>query len=167
MTRRLLPLLVVSAVLVLAGCGNKTTTTTGANGQVTTHTTVHFAKTKFLLHAGLAFGTFHRYIYTPLKAGDFSHPLQHKAAVVKAAAAGAFVYHEVKLALTDAQGSAILSKVVSPLTALGATLAGVVASLKSGHPSLSGITSANGAISSIKSAASSSGANITEHSSSF
>jgi hypothetical protein len=165
--RRFLPLLVVAAVLVVAGCGSKTITTTAANGQVSTHTTVHFAKTKFLLHAGLAFGTFHRYIYAPLKAGDFSHPLQHKAVVAKAALAGAFVYHEVKLALTDAQGSAILSKVVSPLTALGATLAAVVLALKHGHPNLSGISSANGAISSIKSSSSSAGANITEHSSSF
>ena len=162
MTRRVLALLVVSVALVAAGCGNKVTTVTGANGQVTTRTTVSFAKTKFLFHAGLAFGTFHHFIYLPLKAGDFAHPLSHKAAVAKAVLAGAFVYHEVKLALTDAQSSAILSKLVSPLTALGGTLAALAAGLKSGHPDTSQITSSNSSISSIESGASSVGATIHE-----
>jgi hypothetical protein len=59
--------------LALAGCGNatKTVSSTGPNGQATTQTVpnVHFAKTKFVLHAGLAFGAIHRYIYKPLRAG--------------------------------------------------------------------------------------------------
>jgi hypothetical protein len=53
--------------LALAGCGNatKTVSSTGADGQVTTQTVpnVHFAKPKFVLHAGLASGAIHRYIY--------------------------------------------------------------------------------------------------------
>ena len=56
-----------------------------------------------MLHAGLAFGAFHRWIYKPAKAGDLSHPLEHKLTTVKAALAAAFVYHELKLALADAQ----------------------------------------------------------------
>ncbi|HEY2160512.1 MAG TPA: hypothetical protein VGH24_04335 [Solirubrobacteraceae bacterium] len=162
MTRRLLPLLLVSVALAVAGCGNKVTTVTGSNGQVTTKTTVSFAKTKFLLHAGLAFGTFHHFIYGPLKAGDFAHPLSHKATLAKAVVAGAFIIHEVKIALTDAQSSAILSKLVSPLTALGAGLAGVVAGIKSGHVDTSKITSSNSSISSIESTASSVGAKVNE-----
>jgi hypothetical protein len=162
LARRLLPVLVVAAVLLVSGCGNTTTMVTGANGQVTTQTHIPFAKTKFLLHAGLAFGTFHHWIYEPLKAGDFRHPLQHKVAVVKAALAAAFVIHELKIARTDAQASPLLSKLFSPLTALAATLAAVVASLKHGNPDVSSISSANGAIGTIKSASSSAGANITE-----
>jgi len=42
----------------------------------------------------------------------------HKLAIVKAGAAVQFVYHEVKLALIDAQSSPLLSKLISPLTGL-------------------------------------------------
>jgi len=38
---------------------------------------VHLAKTKFVLHAGLAFGAFHRYIYEPFRSGAFTSPLHH------------------------------------------------------------------------------------------
>jgi hypothetical protein len=64
-------LLLLLGTLAIAGCGTKTVTSTGANGQVTSQTVpnVHFAKTKCLLHAGLAFGAIHRYIYKPLRAG--------------------------------------------------------------------------------------------------
>ena len=34
------------------------------------------------LHAGLAFGAFHRWIYKPAKAGELSHPLEHKFTTV-------------------------------------------------------------------------------------
>lgn len=58
---------------------------------------MHFAKTKFLLHAGLAFGAFHRYIYKPFKNGGFTPVSSHKLAIVKAGAAGLFAYHEIKI----------------------------------------------------------------------
>lgn len=84
----------------------------GAAGTKDRH--VHFARTKFLLHAGLAFGAFHRYIYKPFLSGGFTPPLRHKLAIVKAGAAALFAYHEIKIALIDAQSSALLSKLVSP-----------------------------------------------------
>jgi hypothetical protein len=37
-----------------------------------TSNTKSFAKTKFVLHAGLAFGAFHRYLYKPYQAGTFN-----------------------------------------------------------------------------------------------
>ncbi|MDQ6806957.1 MAG: hypothetical protein M3065_18810 [Actinomycetota bacterium] len=155
-------MLLIAAVLVVSGCGNKTTTVTGANGQVTTQTHIPFAKTKFLLHAGLAFGAFHRYIYKPLKAGEFAHPLSHKAAIAKAAVAAAFVIHELKIARMDAQASPVLSKLFSPLTALAGSLAAVGTSLKNNTPDVSSIGSVNSAIDGIKSTASSAGATIKE-----
>jgi hypothetical protein len=162
LTRRLVTLLAVAAALAVAGCGNKVTTITGANGQVTTKTTVSHATIKFLFHAGLAFGTFHHFIWKPLQAGDFAHPLDHKAAVAKAVLAGAFVYHEVKLAITDAESSSILKSVVAPITALGASLKSLASNLTSGHPDTSTITSSNSGISSVESAASAVGAKINE-----
>ena len=80
--------------------------------------TVHFAKTKFLLHAGLAFGAFHRYIYKPFRAGVFSHPFLHKLWLIKAGLAALFIRHELRLAATDVRASPLLRKLFSPLTAV-------------------------------------------------
>ena len=88
-------IVIVTLVLVvfagsLAGCGTKTVTQTGANGAVTTRTVpnVHFAKTKFVLHMGLAFGAFHRYVYKPWKSGSFSSGAKGRVkAILKAGTA--------------------------------------------------------------------------------
>jgi hypothetical protein len=162
LTRRLLPLLLVSAVLVVAGCGSKSSTSSSGSSAAGTSTKVHFAKTKFAIHAGLAFGTFHHFIYEPFKAGDFSHPFTHKFTILKAVAAGLFVEHEVKLALADAQGSKLLSHVVAPLTAVGAGLALIRSSIKSGHPNAQAISSANSSVSAAESNSSSAGQPIQE-----
>jgi hypothetical protein len=155
--------------LVVAGCGSKTktTTTTNSAGQTVTTTVkvVHFAKTKFLLHAGLAFGTFHRWIYKPLKRGDFKDPLHHKGEIVKAGLAAAFVVHEIKLASEAAQGSPALMKLFSPLVALKDKLSGLVTKLKGGKVDSSDVASlqsANTDISSISSMSSGLGAAIKE-----
>lgn len=159
----LLTALLVALALVLAGCGSSSSSSASSSGNASSSTSsTKFAKTKFVLHAGLAFGAFHRYIYTPLKAGDFNHPLEHKVTLVKAGLAGALVVHELKLALADAQADPTLSKLVSPLTDLQTKLSDLVSGIKSGHPDVSGLTSANGAISSINSLASSAGQTITQ-----
>ena len=160
--------LLVLALLFATACGSKSSSSSGPGGgpavQATAPAkTIHFAKTKFLLHAGLAFGAFHRYVYKPFKAGAFSHPLQHKLALLKAAAAALFVVHEVGKAREDAQASALLRRLFSPLTALATTVAGVAAGLKAGHADAASLASANGAVESIKRGASSAGAPITEH----
>ncbi|HTS73873.1 MAG TPA: hypothetical protein VMG74_09185, partial [Gaiellaceae bacterium] len=67
------PVSLVAAMCVLAlaitACGSSksTATSSAAAGTATTATTstTHLAKTKFVLHAGLAFGAFHRWIYKP------------------------------------------------------------------------------------------------------
>ena len=96
------------AVASLAACGDdtKVVTDTGSNGQTTTQTVpdINFAKTKFVLHSGLAFGAFHRYIYKPFKEGKFrSGAPGRRRTFVKAGLAGAFAYHELRVA---AQGRA-------------------------------------------------------------
>src|SRR5205807_538341 len=84
MLRRSAVLLAVISCLALvaAGCGSKSSSST-SGGTVSTSTT-HLAKTKFVFHAGLAFGAFHHFVYKPFRAGDFKHPLSHKLTVAKA-----------------------------------------------------------------------------------
>src|SRR6266851_1092836 len=96
-------LITVSVVLILAvaalsssGCGSstKTISQTGANGVVTTRTvpSIRFAKTKFAIHAGLAFGAFHRYIYLPLRAGVLRSGASGRVkTLLKAATAAVFI----------------------------------------------------------------------------
>jgi hypothetical protein len=156
----------VVLVLALAGCGSSsgssgTSPASGSSAPTGTSTT-HLAKTKFVLHAGLAFGAFHRWIYKPAKAGELSHPLQHKLTTVKAALAAAFVYHELSLALKDAQADPTLSKLVSPITDLQNRLHGLAGSVKSGGASSSVVQGLDGLVSSVKQQASSAGHSITE-----
>ena len=107
MARTVVLLLCLIALLptafIASGCGKetKTVTATNASGQTTTRTVpdVKFAKTKFVLHTGLAIGAFRRYIYKPWKAGTFEQGADGRtAALVKAAAAGAFTANELRLA---------------------------------------------------------------------
>ena len=93
--------LVLAAALVAAGCGSKTVTTTGSGGQVSTRTVpdVKFAKTKFLLHTGLALGSVNRWIVKPYTRGAFQNGAPGRAkALAKAAAAGTFAVNELRLA---------------------------------------------------------------------
>ena len=160
-------LVVLLSVLALAaaGCGSShssATTTPASAATASTTSTTHLAKTKFVLHAGLAFGAFHRWIYKPAKAGDLSHPLEHKLTTVKAAIAAAFVYHELKLALADAQADPTLSKLVSPITDLQNRLHGLAGTVKSGGATSADVAGLDSTVSSIKSQAAAAGQPITE-----
>jgi hypothetical protein len=160
--------IVVIAVLFalafsLASCGSSKSSSSASSAAAATATsTTKLAKTKFVLHAGLAFGAFHRWIYKPAKAGTLTHPLQHKATAVKAALAAAFVYHELGLALKNAQADPTLSKLVSPITDLQNKLKGVSGQVKSGGVSSSTADDLNSSISSIKDQATAAGQPITE-----
>lgn len=152
----------IALVFAVSACGSSSSGPTPAGSASVSTASISHAKTKFVLHAGLAFGAFHRWIYKPLKAGDFSHPLSHKLTTLKAAAAGLFVYHELKLALADAQADPTLSHLVAPITALQNKISGLASSLRSGHVDTSTIQSANGAIGSIHGQAASAGQAITD-----
>jgi hypothetical protein len=145
-----------------AGCGSKSSSTSSSGSTVASTSTTHFAKTKFVFHAGLAFGAFHHFIYNPYKAGDFRHPLSHKLAVAKGALAAAFVYHELKLAADDVKSSRLLSKLFAPITIVAAKIRGLAHPIKSGQDPGSEINSANSSLASIKSTAASNGQPITD-----
>ena len=80
---RLIALLCAIAVLVPIGAAvaapvvaprpTVSTTVSAQHVQVENIFGGAFKKTRFLLHAGLAFGAFHRYIYQAYKNGDFTN----------------------------------------------------------------------------------------------
>lgn len=166
MRSRLTLIAILSVLAVsLVGCGSSGSSSSGSGASAaagSSTSTTHFAKTKFVLHAALAFGAFHRWIYKPAKAGELSHPFRHPLTATKAALAAAFTYHELKLALADAQASPTLSKLVAPITALQDKIHGLEGSVKSGGTSSSDASALDGAVSSIKSQAASAGQPITE-----
>ena len=134
-----------------------------ANGCPTSNTT-SFAKTKFVLHTGLAFGAFHRYLYKPFRAGSFTNgtKLQRAFAFGKAGAAALFIKREVRLAIIDVQANPTLcSTLAAPLSTLGDNISGVVTKLKGGDTT--GIEDAQKGVAAIEGAASKGGAAITEN----
>ena len=136
--RGLVAILLIATALGAAGCGNstKTVSSTGSNGQVTTQTVpnVHFAKTKFLLHTGLAFGAFHRYIYKPLRAGALRRGAPGRVRVLlKGAAATIFIVHELRLAHDDALSSDLLRPLATKIDAAGSAIGRLAGGLKSGR----------------------------------
>ncbi|MFN8111162.1 MAG: hypothetical protein U0Y82_15180 [Thermoleophilia bacterium] len=158
-------LMMVLSVGVLAGCGSSSSS---SNGATTSKNTPAFAKTRFLLHAGLAIGAFHRYIYKPAKAGSFAQGAPHRrTTIVKAALAGAFVVYETNKALKFAKADPTLSKVVVPLTALSGALGPLVSKIKGGNLSAGDITSiitADSAVQDLNAASSAAGAVLNEQS---
>lgn len=161
----------VALALAVAGCGSKSSSNSSpssSSGSGATQSApqkqTHFAKTKFLFHAGLAFGAFHRYIYKPFKAGALTKGglLSHKKAALKAGLAGLFAYHEIKLALTDAKSSPLLTRLLTPLTAVGNKLQSLGSGLKRGKVDQAAIESSNSDVSNITARASSFGQPIVD-----
>jgi hypothetical protein len=159
-----LGLVLVVVAFAAAGCGSSTSASSGSSGAAgsSTASVGHLPTAKFVLHAGLAFGAFHRYIYKPFKAGSFTRGsfFKHKLALVKAGLAGLFAYHELKLAVADARASPTLSKLLTPVNALAAKLSGLGSSLKSGHLDPSSVESANSDITSLAGKAQQAGASV-------
>lgn len=166
--RRILALSLLVALVALSGCGSSGSSSSsagssGAGGASQTPGT-SFAKTKFIFHAGLAFGAFHRYIYKPLKNHTFTGAsgLRKASILIKGGLAAAFTYHELRLAAHDAQSSPTLRKLVSPLTALADRIRGLGPGIRRGQASTSGIDQANSQISTIGSQSKQAGQPITE-----
>ena len=161
----ILPLAVLLAALglVAGGCGGaKTTTSTNAQGQTVVSCQISFAKTKFLLHTGIAAGAFYRYIYNPWHAGAFKQGAPgRKKALAKGAASGLVVVHELRTAARDAQcDGPALKALARPMTA--ALAAATTLSALSSGGGVGSIGAAGTAFEHLKSAASAAGATITQ-----
>jgi len=140
------------------------TTATGeaTPGSCPTSNTKSFAKTKFVLHAGLAFGAFHRYLYKPFKSGAFSKGASGRIlSFVKAGGAVVFIEHEIRLTAGDVQANPTLCKLIaSPLRSLASDVSGAVGQLRGG--STAGVSGAQSSLGSITSLARGQGASIVD-----
>lgn len=127
-----------------------------------TANTTAFAKTKFVAHAGLAFGAFHRYIYKPYQAGSFKSGQSGRVvAFVKAGASALFIKREIRLASEDVKANPSLCKAIAaPLAQVGNSISGAVDRLKNGDAS--GITAAQSAVTGVESRSTGSGTPIAE-----
>jgi hypothetical protein len=160
---------------LLGACGSKSTTalssgsgtatTAGAGSTATPGTcpssnTTSFAKTRFLAHAGLAFGAFHRYLYKPFKAGTFSKGHHGRLfALIKGAAAAVIIKHEVVLASGDVKANPTLCKAIAaPLSRFYSAITGLGGSIRSGGTT--GIDQAQSSLSSVISTAGGHGVSI-------
>lgn len=152
--------LVVGIVLVglvaAAGCGpssatsatsGSATSASGVPGAVCQQVgSVNFDKTKFVFHAGLAFGAFHHFIYAPYKAGG----LHGFATLAKAGLAGLFTVHELKLAKADAESSPTLCHLAAPFDKAGAAISGSISKIKSGRASSQDIEGMNNDVNAVQ-----------------
>ncbi len=164
-------------LVLLAGCGKSTTTSTpatsgpapattasGSASTCPTTETVNLAKTKFVLHAGLASGAFYHWIYQPFRSGAFrSGGISRLGAIVKAGLAAAFVVHELRQAKVDAAGDPTLCKVViAPLVAVDDAIGRVVSRIRGGDPSASDLNPVDQGFTNLKQQSASSGAPVTD-----
>ena len=167
------------ALLVAGGCGRAADsagsadipadpTSTSADAQqidqsCPSSNTIAFAKTKFVLHAGLAFGAFHRYLYKPFQAGTFKKGADGRVgAFIKGGLAALFIKREVRLASEDVKANPTLCKAIAaPLSKLGNTVQAAFDKLKGGDAS--GVTDANSLISTVEDASKQDSVDITEN----
>lgn len=167
MTRVLVALLAVLA-LVASGCGDDTKAVTdkdsSGNEVVRTVPDVKFAKTKFVLHAGLGAGAVKRYIVDPYQEGQFKKGAdKRKRTIVKAAIAGAFAVREFKLARNAALSSDVLRKrLVGPLDKMIDQLGSATDVFKGGSFNPTAIIGAAGTLATLKQLADGDGAGFAE-----
>ncbi len=122
-------------------------------------------KTRFLLHAGFAFGAFHRYIYKPLKGGGFSSGASGRTkTIVKAALAGAFVIRELVEMDKFANADKTLCKIVPNIAGLSTGASALIAKLKGGSATLPDVTDLGSQFDNFQSQAASLGATIKDKS---
>jgi hypothetical protein len=171
---RLLSVVPVVIALAAAGCGSsnnsKTAGTaasakaaaTAASTSAAPASPAKAATARFALHAGLAFGAFHRYVYAPAKAGQLKNLTSHKAVVAKGAAAAFLIGHELKLATAAAKASPALSTLYTQLAVLSQGFSAALARLKAGHFNPVEIETAEAAIEGIKRAAAAAGSPVSE-----
>ena len=124
--------------------------------------TTSFAKTKFVLHAGLAFGAFHRYLYKPYRAGTFKSGAHGRiTAFIKAGLSALYIKREVRLASADVAASPLLCKAIgAPLRTVGTDIQAAVSKLKSGDATA--LTAIQTTIASVEHKSAQNGTTVTE-----
>jgi hypothetical protein len=150
-TRALLIGIVLVGLVSAAGCG-PASSKSAANAPAVPGAacqqvgSVNFDKTKFVLHAGLAFGSFHHFIYRPYKAGN----LHGLLTLAKAGLAGLFTVHELKLAKADAESSPTLCHLAAPFDKASAAISSSIGQIKSGKASSQDIEGLNNDVNAVQ-----------------
>jgi hypothetical protein len=176
MFRKLSFILVIALLAFTAACSSKSSSTDAAGagasvvatatpGACPTKNTESFAKTKFVADVALAGGAFKRYLYTPAKAGKFQKGAHGKIlALVKAAAAGAFVINRLDAAKNAAEANPTLCKLLAaPVAKFSAAVSGLIGKAKGGSISPSDVNSGNGFLSDLHNASSQGGAAFADN----
>jgi hypothetical protein len=167
---RSLPVLPVALVLVLVlvGCGSSSSKSSHSASSAAASTTAstaaspaQLAQAKFAAAAGLAFGTFNRYIDAPMKEGKLKQPID-RALLATGTEAAQFVLRELRLATAAAKKSPALSGVAPQVAVLSGGFSAALTRLKAGHFNPIEIDTAASAIESIKAASAAAGVRITE-----
>src|SRR5260370_22781520 len=97
-----------------AGCGAGAKASP-APAHLTTQAPAQLPASQLLHHADLAFGVWHRYVYSPYKAGAFARPGGPRSAVGSAAAAALLSSRELGQAATLIRGTR-LENLFVPMT---------------------------------------------------
>jgi hypothetical protein len=134
-----------------------------------THNTRSFAKTRFVLDAGLAAGAFKKWIYTPYEHGAFKKGANGRVkAIAKAAVAGTFVVNRLLAAKKNAMANPTLCKVaVVPMQKLTNSVKGLVAKSKSGNLNGSDVSASDATFDQFRSVAANAGAAVKEQNASI
>src|SRR4051812_37065666 len=144
-----------------------TSPTASASSTCPTTATKSFAKTRFVLDTGLAFGAFNQWILKPYKNGSFKSGANgRKTTIVKAAAAGLFAINRLKASSKLVSADPTLCKYLkAPFAAMTAAINNAVNKLKSGDTSA--ITGAGAALEGLRKKAQDAGVNIQDKSTNF
>lgn len=177
---RKISLVLVTGLLSLTVACSSASSSTGASGasasgtvaaasSCPTSNTKSFAKTRFVADVALAGGAFKRYIYTPARSGKFAKGAKGKVtALIKAAAAGAFVVNRLSAAKSAAEANPTLCKVLAqPLANFSAAVSGLIGKAKGGLGTINpaDVNGGGTALTDLHSAASQGGAAFTDNTS--
>jgi hypothetical protein len=148
--------LVLVGLVLAAGCGRSSPSSaaspasasaSAAPGAACQHVnSVAFDKTKFVFHAGLAFGAFHHFIHAPYRVGT----LHGVGALAKAGLAGLFTVHELKLAKADAESSPTLCHLAAPFDKASAAISSSLGQIRSGKASSQDIEGLNNDVNAVQ-----------------
>lgn len=121
-----------------------------------------FAKTRFVVNAGLAAGATYQWIVKPFRAGKFKKGADgRRVALVKAGVAGLFAYNRLDAAVKNAKADPTLSKAVAPLQEGINKLKEQAKNLRKGDNTDDIVGNFDGIINDVKDAGKSAGAEVT------
>jgi hypothetical protein len=148
MLRRHAELVAVVACIAsvgFAGCG-KTSNSSSSKAPPA----IDAAKSKFLIHAGLALGSFDHFIYGPFKAVGTGGPQSHKLVVTQAVPAALFVHNDLMLAAEDVKSSPTVGGLYAPLTSAASMILALRTKFLHGTYNSADINSANASLAQVK-----------------